>query len=58
MNLDAQMIKTPMLRNSFVSMLDTFNIQKERIAKRFIINSFILSSFLTLLAKTFFVNFA
>ena len=47
-----------MLRNSFVSMLDTFNIQKERIAKRFIINSFILSSFLTLLAKTFFVNFA
>ena len=57
-NLDAQMIKTPMLRNSFVSMLDTFNIQKERIAKRFIINSFILSSFVTLLAKTFFVNFA
>ena len=47
-----------MLRNSFVSMLDTFNIQKERIAKRFIINFFLLSSFVTLLAKTSFVNFA
>ena len=71
MNLDAQMvlsasdikkkialIKTPMLRNSFVSMLDTFNIQKERIVKRFIMHSFVLSSFLTLLAKTSFVNFA
>ena len=47
-----------MLRNSFVNTIDTFNIQKERIAKRFIINSFLLSSFLTLLAKTSFVNFA
>ena len=47
-----------MLRNSFVSKLDTFNIHKESIAKSFIINSFLLSSFLTLLAKTSFVNFA
>ena len=47
-----------MLKNSFVSMINAFNIQKERIAKRFIINFFLLSSFLTLLAKTSFANFA
>ena len=47
-----------MLRNYFVSMIDTFNIQKERIAKSFIMHSFVLSSFLTLLAKTSFVTFA
>ena len=40
-----------MLKNSLVSMINAFNIQKERIAKRFIINFFLLSSFLTLLAK-------
>ena len=47
-----------MLKNSFVSMITAFNIQKERIAKRFIINFFLLSSFLTLLAKISFANFA
>ena len=70
MNLDAQMvlsasdiqqkiiiIKTPMLRNSSVDMIDNFNVQKERIAKRFIGNFFLLSLFLTLLAKTSSVNF-
>ena len=41
-----------MLRNSSVDMIDNFNVQKERIAKRFIGNFFLLSSFLTLLAKT------
>ena len=47
-----------MLRNSSVDMIDNFNVQKERIAKRFIGNFFLLSSFLTLLAKTSSVNFA
>ena len=46
-----------MLRNSFVSMIDTCNIQKERIAKRFIINFFLLSSF-AYFAKISFANFA
>ena len=47
-----------MLRNSSVDMIGNFNVQKERIAKRFIINSFLLSSFLTLLARTSFADFA
>ena len=46
-----------MLRNSSVDTIDDFNVQKEKIAKRFIGNFFLLSLFLTLLAKTSSVNF-